>query len=97
MSLSRLDLHHLRRIRENDVRTEPDDKAWTAGGMEVVALVWFGIAGGGFVFALSLLHQRYVKKTPHAVQSRGSFAMFATIMVLFAIGAAVAGIASSGG
>ncbi|MBA2470524.1 MAG: hypothetical protein H0V37_14055 [Chloroflexia bacterium] len=65
--------------------------------MEVVALVWFGIAGGAFVFALSLLHQRYIKKTPHAVQSRGSFAMFAAIMVLFGVGAAFAGIASSGG
>ncbi len=65
--------------------------------MEVVALVWFGIAGGAIVFALSLLHQRYIKKTPHAVQSRGTFAMFAAIMVLFGVGAAFAGIASSGG
>ncbi len=65
--------------------------------MDSVALVWFGIAGGAFVFAMSLLFQRYVKKTPHAVQSRGSFAMFAAIMVLFAVGAAFAGIASTGG
>ncbi len=65
--------------------------------MESVALVWFGIAGGALAFALSLLYQRYVKKSPHAVQSRGSFAMFAAIMVLFAIGAAIAGVASSGG
>lgn len=65
--------------------------------MDGVALVWFGIAGGALVFALSLLHQRYVRRSPQAVQSRGSFAMFAAIMVLFAIGAAVAGIASSGG
>ncbi len=64
--------------------------------MDIVAIVWFGISGGALVFAISLLFQRYVKKTPHAVQSRGSFAMFAFIMVLFAIGAAVAGIASTG-
>lgn len=64
--------------------------------MDMVAIVWFGISGGALVFAISLLFQRYVKKTPHAVQSRGSFAMFAFIMVLFAIGAAVAGIASIG-
>jgi hypothetical protein len=64
--------------------------------MNEVALVWFGISGGAFVFTLSLLYQRYVKKTPHAVQSRGSFAMFAGIMVLFALGAAVAGIAANG-
>jgi hypothetical protein len=65
--------------------------------MDIVAIVWFGISGGAIVFAISLLVQRYVKKTPHAVQSGGSFAMFAFIMVLFAIGAAVAGIASTGG
>jgi hypothetical protein len=65
--------------------------------MDIVAIVWFGISGGALVFAMTLLFQRYVKKTPHAVQSRGSFAMFAFIMVLFAIGAAVAGIASTGG
>ncbi len=64
--------------------------------MDIVAIVWFGISGGALVFAISLLYQRYVKKTPHAVQSRGSFAMFAFIMVLFAVGAAVAGIASIG-
>jgi len=64
--------------------------------MDGVALVWFGIAGGAMVFAMSLLYQRYVKRTPYAVQSRGSFAMFAAIMVLFAIGAAIAGVASTG-
>jgi len=64
--------------------------------MDIVALVWFGIAGGALAFAISLLYQRYVKKTPHAVQSRGSFAMFAAIMVMFAIGAALAGIAANG-
>ena len=64
--------------------------------MDSVALVWFGIAGGAFAFSLSLLYQRYIKKTPHAVQSRGSFTMFAGIMVLFAAGALVAGIAALG-
>lgn len=64
--------------------------------MDVAALVWFGIAGGALVFAISLLIQRYVQKTPRAVQSRGSFAMFAAIMVLFAIGAFVAGLAAAG-
>jgi hypothetical protein len=64
--------------------------------MDSAALVWFGIAGGAFVFAMSLLYQRYVRKSPHAVQSRGSFAMFAGIMVFFAIGALVAGVAALG-
>jgi hypothetical protein len=64
-------------------------------GMEIIALVWFGIAGGALVFALSLLYQRYVRRSPRAVHSRGSFAMFAAIMVLFALGAAIAGLASA--
>jgi hypothetical protein len=62
--------------------------------MDVAALVWFGIAGGALIFACTLLYQRYVRKDPRAAQSRGSFAMFAGLMVLFAIGAAVAGIAA---
>lgn len=64
--------------------------------MEPAALVWFGISGGALVFAGTLLYQRYVKRIPHAVESRGSFAMFAGLMVLFAIGAAIAGIAANG-
>jgi hypothetical protein len=57
-------------------------------------LVWFGIAGGAAVFALSLLHARYIARQPRAVQSRGGFTLFAIVMLLFAIGAAIAGIFS---
>lgn len=64
--------------------------------MQTEALVWFGIAGGALLFAATLLYQRYVQRMPRAVQSRGSFAMFAAIMVLFAIGAFIAGIAAAG-
>lgn len=64
--------------------------------MEAVAIVWFGISGGALVFAATLLYQRYIQKMPRAVESRGSFAMFAGLMVLFAVGAAIAGIASAG-
>ncbi|MGC4108400.1 MAG: hypothetical protein QM753_18925 [Thermomicrobiales bacterium] len=59
------------------------------------ALLWFGIAGGALAFAASLLYQRYIKKTPTAVQSRGSFAMFAGLMVFFAVCAFVAGLIAS--
>jgi hypothetical protein len=59
------------------------------------ALLWFGIAGGALAFAASLLYQRYIKRTPTAVQSRGSFAMFAGLMVFFAACAFVAGIIAS--
>jgi hypothetical protein len=57
-------------------------------------LLWFGISGGALVFALSLLRQRYITKTPRAVQSRGSYTLFAILMVFFAFGAFVAGLAS---
>jgi hypothetical protein len=59
--------------------------------LESQALVWFGIAGGAAAFALSLLHARYIAKQPRAVQSKGSFTLFAILMLIFATGAAVAG------
>ena len=59
------------------------------------ALLWFGIAGGALAFAASLLYQRYIKRTPTAVQSRGSFAMFAGLMVFLAACAFVAGLIAS--
>jgi len=64
--------------------------------MDGIAIVWFGIAGGAVVFAVTLLVQRYIQRVPRAVQAGSSFAMFAAIMVLFAIGAAIAGYASMG-
>ncbi|MER3437859.1 MAG: hypothetical protein C4346_09880 [Chloroflexota bacterium] len=63
--------------------------------MNTQTLVWFGIAGGAAVFALSLLHARYIAKHPRAVRSRGSYTLFAIFMLLFAFGAAVAGFASA--
>jgi hypothetical protein len=62
--------------------------------VDAQSLVWFGIGGGAALFAGSLLHQRYIKKTPRAVESRGSFTMFAILMLMFSIGAIVAGLAS---
>ncbi len=63
--------------------------------MDGASLLWFGIGGGAAVFSLSLVYQRYITKTPQAVQSRGSFTLFAILMLLFALGAIAAGIASS--
>lgn len=54
-------------------------------------LIWFGVAGGAAAYAFSLLHARYIRRTPHAVRSGGGFALFALLMLLFAIGAAAAG------
>jgi hypothetical protein len=58
------------------------------------SLIWFGIAGGSALFAMSLLNARYVKKEPRAVGSRGGFTLFAIFMLVFAAGAFVAGLAS---
>lgn len=58
------------------------------------ALIYFGVAGGSLALALSLLYTRYVRQDRHAVQSGGGFAFFAIFMLLFAVGAAVAGYTS---
>jgi hypothetical protein len=60
--------------------------------MDLESIIWFGISGGTLAFAISLLWQRYVKKTPHAVQSRGSFLLFAILSLVFSIGAFFAGL-----
>lgn len=62
--------------------------------MDVQTILWFGISGGALVFALSLIRQRYITRTPRAMQSRGSFTLFAILMLIFAFGAFVAGLAS---
>ena len=59
------------------------------------AFLWFGIAGGAAVAGLTLLYNRYVKRSPQAVRSGGSFTLFAVFMFLFALGAAVAGMAAA--
>ncbi len=63
--------------------------------MDATSIFWFGIGGSAALFALSLLYQRYVKRTTQAMQSRGSFALFAILMAILAIGAILAGVASS--
>lgn len=63
--------------------------------MGAQALIWFGLAGGSATVALSLLHARYVRKEAQAVRSGGGFTLFAACMLLFAIGAAVAGVAAA--
>jgi len=62
--------------------------------MNAQSILWFGLSGGALVFALSLLRQRFITKTPKAMQSRGSFTMFAILMLIFAFGAFAAGLAS---
>ena len=45
--------------------------------------------------ALSLLYTRYVRRDDQAMRSGGGFTLFAICLILFAIGAAAAGIASA--
>jgi hypothetical protein len=58
------------------------------------AVIYFVIAAGSLVLAASLLVARYVRREQRAVQSGGAFTAFAAFMILFAIGAAAAGVVS---
>ena len=59
--------------------------------MNAQSLVYFGISGGTFLLALSLLRQRYLEKDRNAVRSRGGYTMFAVLMLVFSVGAFLAG------
>jgi hypothetical protein len=77
-----------------DVTCLPGTQKEGSNRLDTQALLWFGIAGGAAAFALSLLHARYIAKQPRAVQSRGSYTLFAILMFFFAAGAALAGFIS---
>lgn len=68
------------------------DKAMSGVGPQ--AMIYFAVAGGSLALALSLLYARYVRQDPQAVRSRGGFTLFALCMLLFALGAAAAGLVS---
>ena len=57
-------------------------------------MIYFGAAGGSLALALSLLYSRFVRRDPQAVRSGGGFTLFAVCMLLFALGAAAAGLAA---
>jgi hypothetical protein len=64
--------------------------------MDFDTILWFGISGGTLWFAGTLLWQRYVKRTDYAVQSRGSFLLFAIFALLFSVGSFFAGLFTIG-
>ena len=64
--------------------------------MGLQSMIYFGAAGGSLALALSLLYARYVRKDAQAVRSGSGFTLFAVCLLLFALGAAVAGLASAG-
>jgi hypothetical protein len=64
-------------------------------GVGPQSLIYFIVAGGSLVMALSLLYARYVRHDPRAARSRGGFTLFAVCLLLFAVGAAAAGLISA--
>jgi hypothetical protein len=58
------------------------------------SILWFAIAVIALLSGLRLLVRRYILKSPQALQSRGSYTLFAVFMLLFALGAFAAGLAS---
>ena len=56
------------------------------------SLVYFGISGGALVLAIQLLRQRFVAKDRQAVRSAGGDVGFALVLILFAVGAFLAGL-----
>ncbi len=63
--------------------------------MDLTSILWIGIGLGAGVFAINVLWQRYVAKTPRAVQSGGSLLMFGLLMLTFAIFSVFMGIFTS--
>lgn len=55
-------------------------------------LIYFGLAGAAFLYALSLLRAKYILKTRRAQRDRGAFTVFAIFMLLIAAGALALGI-----
>ena len=62
--------------------------------MGAQALLWFGIAGGAAALAVTMLYNRYVRRAPQDVRGGNSAALFAGFLLLFALGALAAGVAS---
>ncbi|MBX3071279.1 MAG: hypothetical protein KF883_12320 [Thermomicrobiales bacterium] len=62
--------------------------------MDAQSIIWFVISVVALISGLRLLIRRYVLKSPQAVQSRGSYTLFAVFMLIFAFFAFVAGMVS---
>lgn len=61
------------------------ERSDTTLAMDLTSILWIGIGLGAGVFAINVLWQRYVKKTPRAMESGGSFLMFGLLMLAFAL------------
>ena len=57
-------------------------------------LVYFGLAGAAFLYALSLLRTKYILKTKRAQRDRGAHTAFAIFMLIMSVAALALGLAS---
>ncbi|CAN5496126.1 hypothetical protein BH24CHL4_BH24CHL4_25510 [soil metagenome] len=62
--------------------------------MGAQSILWFVIGVVALLSGLRLLFRRYLLKSPQAMQSRGSYTLFAVFMLIFAGGAFAAGLVS---
>ncbi len=62
--------------------------------MSAQSMVWFVIGFLALFSGLRILYQRFIARTPQAIQSRGSYTLFAFFMLIFALFAMFAGFVS---
>jgi hypothetical protein len=60
-----------------------------------VGILYFGLAGAAFLFAIQLLRTKYILKAKRAQRDRGAYTMFAGLMILVSLGAFMLGLAST--
>ncbi len=60
-----------------------------------MGILYFGLAGAAFIFAIQLLRTKYILKAKLAQRDRGAYTMFAGLMMLVSIGAFMLGLAST--
>lgn len=63
--------------------------------MGTQAIVWFALAAVGVLFTGWLLFSRFVRKDQQAVRSGNGFYLYAACVLLFSLGALVAGFFSA--
>ncbi len=62
--------------------------------MGAQSIIWFVIGIVALLSGVRLLVRRYILRSPQALQSRGSYTLFAVFMIIFALGAFAAGLVS---
>ncbi len=62
--------------------------------MGAQSIIWFVIGIVALLSGVRLLVRRYILRSSQALQSRGSYTLFAVFMIIFALGAFAAGLVS---